>query len=81
MTETEVKLGSQEETDEKFASNMLSRTIVHSSLFAGKLNLIVPLSIQNKINAQFIPIVHPDETDAPHLTWSGHPSILPWRVC
>jgi phosphate/sulfate permease len=66
VTETEVKLGSQEETDEKFASNMLSRTIVHSSLFfAGKLNLIVPLSIQNKINAQFIPIVHPDETDAP----------------
>lgn len=66
VTETEVKLGSQEETDEKFASNMLSRTIVHSSLFfAGKLNLIIPLTIQNKINAQFIPLVHPDETDAP----------------
>ena len=66
VTETEVKLGSQEETDEKFASNILSRTIVHSSMaFAGKLKLVVPLSIQNKINEQFIPIVHPDEADAP----------------
>ena len=66
VTETEVKLGSQEETDEKFASNILSRTIVHSSMaFAGKLKLVVPLSIQNKINEQFIPIVHPDDADAP----------------
>ena len=66
VTETEVKLGSQEETDEKFSSNMLSRTIVHSSLaFAGRLNLIIPLSIQNKINEQFIPVVHPDDVDAP----------------
>lgn len=33
--------------------------------FAGKLKLVVPLSIQNKINEQFIPIVHPDDADAP----------------
>ncbi|MBK9733894.1 MAG: inorganic phosphate transporter [Saprospiraceae bacterium] len=66
VTETEVKLGSQEETDENFSSNLLSRTIVHSSLaFAGRLKPIVPLSIQNKINEQFIPVVHPDELDAP----------------
>jgi hypothetical protein len=25
----------------------------------------LPLSLKNKINAQFIPVVHPDDTDAP----------------
>lgn len=66
VTETEVKLGSQDETDEKFSSNMLSRKIVKNSMFiAQKLDKIIPLSISNKINAQFIPIVHADDADAP----------------
>lgn len=66
VTETEVKLGSQDETDEKFSSNKLSRSIVRGSLYLSqKLDKIIPLSVSNKINAQFIPIVHADDVDAP----------------
>ncbi|MBK8054651.1 MAG: inorganic phosphate transporter [Saprospiraceae bacterium] len=66
VTETEVKLGTQEETDEKFSSNLLSRTIVRSTIsFTHSFGKLLPLSLKNKINAQFIPVVHPDDTDAP----------------
>jgi hypothetical protein len=66
VTETEVKLGTQDETDEKFSSNKLSRLIVRGSMsMAQSLEKVLPLSLTNKINAQFIPIVHADDADAP----------------
>lgn len=66
VTETEVKLGSQEETEEKFSSNLISRKVVHGSLALGSvLSGILPLRLQNKINEQFIPILYTDEGDAP----------------
>jgi len=66
VTETEIKLGTQDETDEIFSSNVLSRTIVRGSVsLTQSLSSLLPLSIRNKINAQFIPVVHPEETDAP----------------
>ncbi|MBP6448341.1 MAG: inorganic phosphate transporter [Saprospiraceae bacterium] len=66
VTETEVKLGTQEETDERFSSNVLSRTIVRSTVsFAQSFGGLLPLSLKNKINAQFIPVVHPEDSDAP----------------
>ena len=66
VTETEVKLGTQDEIDEKFSSNMLSRTIVHGSIaLASSLGKILPLTIRNKINEQFIPAMHPDDAEVP----------------
>ncbi|MBK8518530.1 MAG: inorganic phosphate transporter [Saprospiraceae bacterium] len=66
VTETEVKLGTQNETEEKFSSNALSRTIVHQSMVLfSRFKHIVPLSIQNRINSQFIPVSHPEESEVP----------------
>lgn len=66
VTETEVKLGTQEETDEKFSSNILSRGIVRGTIaLSHSMGGFIPQSIKNKINEQFIPVVHPDDIDAP----------------
>ncbi|MBK9254363.1 MAG: inorganic phosphate transporter [Saprospiraceae bacterium] len=54
VTETEVKLGSQEETEENFKSNLLSRLIVRGSIAMSlKLGNLIPLSIQNHVNKRF----------------------------
>jgi phosphate/sulfate permease len=66
VTETEVKLGTQEETEERFASNLISRKIVHGSLYLSDLlGKVLPISIQNKINSQFIPIFNEEDDEAP----------------
>lgn len=66
VTETEVKLGTQEETEERFNSNMLSRMIVHTSLtISKKLETVIPITIKNKITNQFVPITNITETEAP----------------
>lgn len=66
VSATEVNLASQDETVERFASNALSRVIVR---FSVKLNQVLeksmPLSWQNKINTQFIPVVQTDSSDQP----------------
>lgn len=49
VTETEVNLGRQDEGDERFKPNMVSRSIVNSSLMFGKLfSVIIPRSITNR---------------------------------
>lgn len=65
VTETEVKLGTQEETQEKFNSNFISKAIVQGSIFfTSALNVILPKSLITVINKQFLPLVS-DEKDAP----------------
>ncbi|NGM60903.1 inorganic phosphate transporter [Sphingobacterium sp. SGG-5] len=55
VTETEVKLGSQnEDDDEKFRPNAVSRSIVKSSFLLGNLiSTIIPASIGKKYNISF----------------------------
>ncbi len=64
VSATEVNLASQDETVERFASNALSRGIVRGSVkLSQTMEKIVPLTWQNKINAQFIPIVESESED------------------
>ncbi|MBK9043754.1 MAG: inorganic phosphate transporter [Saprospiraceae bacterium] len=66
VTETEVNLGTQDETDEKFNSNQLSRVIVKGSvLLVEKLRHFIPQSVQQKINNQFSPLDSSNDVDAP----------------
>lgn len=54
VTETEVNLGRQEEGDERFKANAISRSIVNSSITFGKIfGIIVPESIMKRYNASF----------------------------
>ena len=54
VTETEVSLGRQEEGDERFKPNAISRSIVNSSLTFGKIfGVIVPSSISRRYNTSF----------------------------
>ncbi len=54
VTETEVGLSRQDEGDEKFQPNLLSRLMVRGStrLMQG-INTLIPISTQSKINARF----------------------------
>ncbi|MEP2060102.1 inorganic phosphate transporter [Maribacter litoralis] len=55
VVKTSVDLSRQDEGDERFEPNFLSRQIVKFSIKASEnLNGIIPISIQNKINHQFI---------------------------
>lgn len=66
VTETEVKLGMQEETSEKFNSNSISRGIVRGSVLINKgLTAILPDSIIRYIDRQFVPIIGNDQKEAP----------------
>ncbi len=66
VSATEVNLASQDETVERFSSNALSRSIVRGSVkLSQTLEKTLPLSLQNKINAQFIPIVGDDSESKP----------------
>jgi phosphate/sulfate permease len=54
VAETEISLSRQGETHEKFQPNLLSRGIVRGTTFLSKsINLIIPISTQNKINKSF----------------------------
>ncbi|WP_417362438.1 inorganic phosphate transporter [Galbibacter sp.] len=70
VTETEIGLSRQSEGKEKFQPNLLSRLVVRlSTKTAQGINLILPKSTQNKINAQFAKPVHEgknsNDKDAP----------------
>jgi len=66
VIDTEVSLGHQEETDEKFKSNMLSRWLVQGSVGMSKfLGRVLPDGIKNSIEKQFTPLEHKEEEDAP----------------
>ncbi|HMU46001.1 MAG TPA: inorganic phosphate transporter [Chitinophagaceae bacterium] len=54
VTETEVSLGSQNEGEEKFKPNAVSRSIVRSSMILGNFfSLIVPKTISTRYNLSF----------------------------
>ncbi len=54
VTETEVNLGRQEEGDERFKANAISRSIVNSSITFGKIfGVIVPESIMKRYETSF----------------------------
>ncbi|MEJ8605472.1 inorganic phosphate transporter [Riemerella anatipestifer] len=54
VTETEVNLGRQDEGDEKFKPNAISRNIVNSSLVLGNIfSIIIPTSITKRYNKSF----------------------------
>jgi phosphate/sulfate permease len=66
VTETSVKLSAQEETDEKFSSNLLSRWIVRGSLNLSNLLVsIVPDYFIRSINKQFVPAIVDNDVDYP----------------
>lgn len=66
VTETEVKLGSQEEVKEKFNSNMLSRFIVQFAVqLSAVLSNVLPARLQKAINDQFQPLEESSAADAP----------------
>ncbi len=66
VTETEVRLGSQDEVHEKFNSNVISRLIVQASVNLSKvLKSTVPNKLQTVINEQFKPIEQTNVVDAP----------------
>jgi hypothetical protein len=66
VSETEVKLATQDETTEKFESNLLSRGIVEFSVKTSKIiSGFIPSAIRQKIDKQFTPVVNPDDSDAP----------------
>ena len=66
VTETEVKLGTQEETQEKFRSNWFSRYIVRFSILLSKtLSEVLPSGMKRWINRQFIPKIVTDSKEAP----------------
>lgn len=54
VTETEVSLGSQNEGEERFKPNAVSRSIVKSSMMLGNFfSLIVPKTVSDKYNLSF----------------------------
>ncbi|MBN8575372.1 MAG: inorganic phosphate transporter [Cytophagales bacterium] len=54
VTETEVSLGRQDEGDEKFKPNLVSRVLVGSAMWAGRaVEKVVPESWSSKISVQF----------------------------
>lgn len=54
VTETEVSLGRQDEGDERFKPNAISRSIVNSSLvFSRIFGIIVPSSVSTRYNTSF----------------------------
>lgn len=65
VTETEVRLGTQDEIEERFNSNAVSRGIVQGSLFlANSIQKVVPTKTMQHISRQFTPIPA-DEADPP----------------
>ena len=66
VSETEVKLATQDETAEKFSSNILSRSLVELSIKISQgFTKVVPNQIQEKINTRFVPVQRTEETDVP----------------
>jgi phosphate/sulfate permease len=66
VSDTEVKLATQDETAEKFNSNLLSRGIVQFSIkLTGLMSNVIPKPLLAKLNERFTPIVQPDDADAP----------------
>lgn len=65
VTDTEVSLGTQGESDEKFESAMLSRTIVRMGIALSEgIKRIIPLSIQHVISRRLDSSKYQSETDA-----------------
>lgn len=57
VTETELKLSSQEEGEEKFKANTLSKTIVKLSMLINHIiHKFIPTKIVNRINSRFVPL-------------------------
>lgn len=66
VIETEVKLSTQEETSEKFKSNLLSRGVVEFSIKLTSLfSKLIPAPVLSKINKQFSPVQAVHEQDGP----------------
>jgi phosphate/sulfate permease len=62
VTETEVSLGRQEEGDEKFKSNWLSRLLVGASLWIGRLvESMVPKKLTKALEKRFIKQISTDK--------------------
>lgn len=62
VTETELKLSSQEEGDEKFKANTLSKTIVKLSMVINHIiHKIIPHKIINHLNSRFLPLKNVQE--------------------
>ncbi|MCB9201577.1 MAG: inorganic phosphate transporter [Flavobacteriales bacterium] len=62
VTETELKLASQGEGEERFAANKLSKGIVKTSIFINeKIGVLIPTSLNNRIKSRFIPLVDAKE--------------------
>jgi hypothetical protein len=61
VTETEVSLGRQEEGEEKFKSNWLSRLLVGGAIYIGGLvERVVPKSISKSLAKRFIHVEDPE---------------------
>ena len=68
VIETEVNLARQDEGNEKFNANNLSRAIVRGSLYIGSiLNYFLPKSLQLKIDNQFVrdEVINPKDINMP----------------
>lgn len=66
VTETQVKLGRQDEGSERFSPNALSRGIVRlSRAVAGGFQMIFPASTRKAIDKNFAPVKVEDDGDAP----------------
>ncbi len=66
VTDTELKLASQEESREKFKSNAISRSIVRVSIIMSEYTQkLLPTSTKNYLSKQFEPIVYTDDVEQP----------------
>ena len=66
VTETEIKLATQEESREKFKSNMLSRSIVRGSIaFSGYISDNLPERTKGFLKKQFEPLPLSNDADKP----------------
>ncbi len=66
VTETEIKLATQEESREKFKSSMLSRSIVRNSIaLSGFIGKIMPQRAKSFISKQFEPLPLSNDAEQP----------------
>ncbi|HHG86588.1 MAG TPA: inorganic phosphate transporter [Bacteroidetes bacterium] len=66
VTETQVKLGRQDEGTERFSPNFLSRGIVRvSRAFATGLQVVLPASVRSRIDKNFKPVKANNDPDRP----------------
>lgn len=66
VIQTEVNLTKQSEGSEKFDANNFSRTVVRGGVYLGKFtSYILPKSLQQKIDRQFVPKTYSKKDDVP----------------